>query len=75
MSMRDGETVARFARGFLAAVLFVMLAERPAHAYTDPGSGLLLWQGLMAALVGAGFYFRKFFYQVFSRKRSEDSKK
>ncbi len=68
-------TVARFARVVWAAMLFVVLAEGPAHAYTDPGSGLLLWQGLMAALVGAGFYFRRFFYQVFSRKRSEDTKK
>ena len=75
MSLRDGKPAAPIARGLLAAVLFVMLVERPAHAYTDPGSGLLLWQGLMAALVGAGFYFRKFFYQLFSRRRSEDSKK
>jgi len=68
-------TAARIARGFLPAMLFVVLAEGHAHAYTDPGSGLLLWQGLMAALVGAGFYFRKFFYQWLPRKRSEDTKK
>ncbi len=75
MSVGDGQAAARRARRLIAAVLLVMLAARPAHAYTDPGSGLLLWQGLMAALVGAGFYFRKFFYQVFSRKRSDDPKK
>lgn len=75
MSMRSGDTSARIAPGLLAAAWFVMLAERSAHAYTDPGSGLLLWQGLMAALVGAGFYFRKFFFQWFPRKRNDDSKK
>ena len=68
-------TAARIVRGLLLAGLFLVLAEGEAHAYTDPGSGLLLWQGLMAALVGAGFYFRRFFFQWFPRKRSNDPKK
>jgi hypothetical protein len=28
--------------------------------YTDPGSGVLLWQILVGGAVGALFYFRKF---------------
>jgi hypothetical protein len=28
-------------------------------AYVDPGSGLLLWQMLLAALVGLVFYLKK----------------
>ena len=56
-----------------AVLLFVMLSERPAHAYTDPGSGMLIWQGLVAAFLGASFYFRKFFYKLFGSK-SSDSK-
>ena len=28
-------------------------------AYIDPGSGLLIWQAIMAALVGLVFYLKK----------------
>ncbi len=34
--------------------------ERPALAYTDPGTGALIWQMFAAAFVGAAFYFRRF---------------
>jgi hypothetical protein len=37
----------------------LLMAERPAYGYTDPGSGALIWQALMAAIVGASFYFRR----------------
>jgi hypothetical protein len=47
---------ARAAAILLALVTFF---ERPAHGYTDPGSGALIWQMLMAALVGVGFYYRR----------------
>jgi hypothetical protein len=33
--------------------------ERQAHAYTDPGSGVLIWQMLVAGFVGIAFYFRR----------------
>ena len=33
--------------------------EREAHAYTDPGTGALLWQMAVAGIVGVGFYFRR----------------
>lgn len=33
--------------------------ERQAHAYVDPGSGLLIFQGISAAFSGALFYFRR----------------
>lgn len=51
-----------------AVLLFVVLGERPARAYTDPGSGMLIWQGLVAAFLGASFYFRKYFYKLFGKK-------
>ena len=48
--------------GFLAAgFLLLISAERPAKAYVDPGSGALIWQTLLAAVVGSAFYFRRFF--------------
>jgi len=43
-----------------AALLFLLTSvEMPAKAYADPGSGALLWQGLLAALVGATYYSRR----------------
>ena len=52
----------------LGVLLFVVLSERPAHAYTDPGSGMLIWQGLVAAFLGASFYFRKIVFKLFGKK-------
>ncbi len=39
----------------------VLLIAIPAiaNAYTDPGSGLLLWQLLGSFVIGLGFYFRQ----------------
>jgi len=34
--------------------------EKDAWAYTDPGTGALIWQMVAAAFVGAAFYFRRF---------------
>ena len=39
--------------------LFSFATETPAHAYTDPGSGALIWQLLAASLLAIPFYFRK----------------
>jgi hypothetical protein len=33
--------------------------EQQAHAYVDPGSGLLLFQGISATVSGVLFYFRR----------------
>ena len=40
-------------------LLLILCTERPARAYVDPGSGALVWQGMLAALVGSAFYFRR----------------
>ena len=53
------------------AVLLLLLTEPRAYAYTDPGSGALLWQALVAAFVGAGFYFRKFLFHLIPKKKIE----
>ena len=39
--------------------LIVCVGARDAHAYTDPGSGVLLWQMGVAAVFGALFYVRR----------------
>ena len=47
----------RFFKIFLICLLIV--GERTAHAYTDPGSGTLLFQLLLAASFGIMFYLRR----------------
>jgi hypothetical protein len=42
----------------LFLVLFLAMPSA-AHAYADPGSGLLLWQLLGSFLIGLSFYFRR----------------
>jgi len=39
--------------------LTLVLWVKPAHAYTDPGTGALIWQMLLATSVGAMFYARR----------------
>ena len=53
----------------LIAFLFSL---REANAYTDPGSGALIWQILMGAAVGCMFYFRRFI-SWFGKKKGSDS--
>lgn len=46
----------------LTIVLFAAIAntfERPVYAYVDPGSSLLIFQGVSAVVTGAVFYFRR----------------
>jgi hypothetical protein len=48
--------------------------EHPANAYTDPGSGTLIWQIIVGGLVGLGFEFRRLKNWLTGRKRpSQDS--
>jgi hypothetical protein len=50
----------------------LVAAERPAYGYTDPGTGALLWQMLLAAFVGLGFYFRRIVAWMKHRKRASN---
>ena len=56
---------------FLVA-LIMFATEKEARAYTDPGTGALIWQMLVAGLVGVGFYFRRITSWFRSRKGSKD---
>jgi hypothetical protein len=40
-------------------LLLLFASEGEARAYTDPGSGALIWQMLVAGFVGVAFYFRR----------------
>jgi hypothetical protein len=46
-------------RTFFLVALAMFATEREARAYTDPGSGALIWQMAVAGLVGVSFYFRR----------------
>jgi hypothetical protein len=48
-------------KGFLAvaAVLLVLVAERPAYAYIDPGTGSLIYQTALTMLLGVGLMLRR----------------
>ncbi|HEX8985241.1 MAG TPA: hypothetical protein VF767_07415 [Bryobacteraceae bacterium] len=52
---------------FVLGLLFV--TRREASAYTDPGTGTLIWQMLAAGFVGLMFYLRKFTTWFKARKR------
>jgi hypothetical protein len=60
----------RLQLALLASILLVALScscERQAHAYIDPGSGLLLFQSLSAMVSGALFFFRRRLKNLFSK--------
>ncbi len=43
----------------LAVVAILLASEYPAQAYIDPGSGSLIYQALLAGLLGLGFTLRR----------------
>jgi hypothetical protein len=55
---------------FLLLLLFA--TEQEARAYTDPGSGMLIWQMLVAGFVGVLFYFRRLTSWFRGKKGSKD---
>jgi len=62
---------------FAVRVAFLMLlvsfaTERQAHAYTDPGTGALIWQALVAGFVEVAFYFRRFMSKLKKKKEVKD---
>ena len=60
----------------LRAIFLIALAmfatEREARAYTDPGTGALIWQMMVAGIVGVGFYFRRITGWFRNRKGPKD---
>jgi hypothetical protein len=56
-----------FLLGLLQIVVFLVAAAKPAHAYVDPGSGLLAFQVSGSMLAGALFVLRTKIRKLFSR--------
>jgi len=44
----------------LGTTALLFAAVYPAYGYTDPGTGLLMWQVIGAAFVGSLFYLKRF---------------
>jgi len=61
----------RIARTLLSAGFLLVITEKRAQAYTDPGSGALLVQTLFAGCVGCVFYLRRLVKWVKVRKAKE----
>ena len=59
MTSRSASSFRHYVRILALIFLFSFATERQAHAYTDPGSGALIWQLLAASLLAIPFYFRK----------------
>ncbi len=52
-------------------LLFLLIAsERSLKAYADPGSGALMWQALVAVVIGVLYYFRRIV--AFFRKKDRN---
>jgi hypothetical protein len=61
----------RFAMTLMLLTALSFTFERQAHAYVDPGSGLLLFQGISAAISGALFYFRRRLKSLFVKPQAK----
>jgi hypothetical protein len=48
-----------FFNRLMVLLAFLLCFERSAKAYTDPGSGALIWQVLVAGFFGAMFQIRR----------------
>jgi hypothetical protein len=68
-----GKTMSYKLRYFaITLMLLITLSftfERQAHAYVDPGSGLLIFQGISAVVSGALIYFRRRIKSLFTKSQ------
>jgi hypothetical protein len=58
---------------FLAVLYLCLLFPASAHAYSDPGSGAMLWQLTVSFFIGLMFYFRRImeFFAKFLKRNEE----
>ncbi len=74
MEYHSRHTVAaRAASRVLPIAIMLILTAREAAAYTDPGSGALVWQMLVAGFVGGLFYIRKFISRLRSGRTDPEN--
>jgi hypothetical protein len=54
----------QFRNSVVISLLLLSAFTQQVHAYLDPGSGSYLIQIIIASLVGAGFFFKSFWYRI-----------
>ncbi len=64
-------TLKYFAITLMLLVALSFALERQAYAYVDPGSGLLIFQGISATVSAALFYFRRRIKGLFVRTQTK----
>jgi len=70
--MYDSHRPRRFPRILLALIVVAAVSPADAWAYIDAGTGSLLIQGLIAAVLGAGVALRVFWHKLFGRGGDPD---
>lgn len=50
----------------IAAVGLILLFQRPAHAYIDPGTASIILQAVVGAVAAAGLFFRSHLGRLWS---------
>jgi hypothetical protein len=65
-------TLKYFAVTLMLLVALSFAFEGQAHAYVDPGSGLLIFQGISATVSAALFYFRRRIKNLFVRSEPKE---
>jgi hypothetical protein len=58
-----------FAITLMLLITLSFAFERQAYAYVDPGSGLLIFQGISAIVSGTLIYFRRRIKNLFTKSR------
>ena len=56
----------------ILAAMFLLVPIGPAFAYIDPGTGSMIVQVVIAALVGGAAFIGAFWRKLFRRRRDED---
>jgi hypothetical protein len=73
--MRKDSVLSRAVTVSLAIAFAVTASEQEAFAYTDPGSGALIWQLVVSAVIGGTFWIRKLLGAIRKKAFREENPK
>jgi hypothetical protein len=69
--MKNYRLTAGPVRGSVLCLTALVFVTQQAYGYTDPGTGALIWQMVVAGAVGALFYVRRLTSLVRLRRRKK----
>lgn len=61
-----------FSLSFIAFLFALLLSDKPAYGYANPGSSLVLLQGFSSVIMGAIYFFRAKIASFFRRTKAEE---